>query len=266
MFNMKVVEPKRLDLETPFKFKCHKDIKCFTKCCSNIDIFLTPYDVLRIKNRLAIGSEQFLDEYTVMRVDPKSSHPYAYLKMGDDADRKCPFLVVPDGCTIYTDRPASCRYYPLGQATLKKDGGDGGAVHEEFYFFIREEHCLGYQEDTQWNVQSWRDDQGATHFDEMNRGWKELLMRKTLPGGKPIDQKKQTQFFMASYDLDRFRRFIFESKFLDTFDIDPAEVDKMRDDETALMKFAFKYIKYLMMLEETLKLKKGATAPQDFGK
>lgn len=258
MFNLKAVETTRLDLNTKFKFRCHKDIKCFTRCCSNIDILLTPYDVLRMKARLGISSEEFIDKYTVMRIDEKSSHPYAYLRMGDDTERRCPFVVVPEGCTIYTDRPQSCRYYPIGQATLKKNEGNG-IVHEEFYFFIKEAHCLGYQEDTEWTVESWKDDQGSAHYDDMNREWKELLMRRNLPGQPPLNPKKQTQFFMASYDLDRFRRFVFESRFLEVFDLASDEIEKMNTDEVALMKFGFRYIKYLMMMEETLKVK--GTAP-----
>lgn len=250
---MKVVEPTRLDLDTRFKFRCHKGIKCFTRCCSNIDIFLTPYDVLRMKRRLGISSEEFIEKYTVMRTDEKSSHLYAYLRMGDDRERRCPFVVVPDGCIIYTDRPQSCRYYPVGQATLKKDEGKG-IVHEEFYFFIKEAHCLGYDEDTEWTVESWRKDQDASHYDEMNREWKELLMRKNIPG-QHLDPKKQSQFFMASYDLDRFRRFVFESKFLDVFDLNRDEMETIKTDEVGLMKFAFKYIKFIMMMEKTLKVK-----------
>jgi Fe-S-cluster containining protein len=264
MFNMKAVETTRIDLDNEFKFRCHKAVKCFTKCCSDIDIMLTPYDVLRMKNCLGITSSEFLDKYTVMKIDDKSSHPYAYLKMGEDKERKCPFVVVPDGCTIYTDRPVSCRYYPIGQATLKKGiGSSGEGIHEEFYFFVKEKHCLGYHEDTKWTVQSWREDQGAEHFDSMNREWKEVLMRRNLPGKQELDPRKQTQFFMASYDLDRFRRFVFESRFLDIFEVDPEEAKVIKDDEVVLMKFAFKYIKYIMMLEQTIKVKEGAHSKDD---
>ena len=63
------------------------------------------------------------------------------------------------------------------------------------------------------------------------------------------------QFYMASYDADSFRRFIFESNFLNVFDIDKETVEKIRTDEVELIKFGAKYIKYVMMLEETLKVK-----------
>jgi len=60
---------------------------------------------------------------------------------------------------------------------------------------------------------------------------------------------------MASYDIDKFRKFVFESGFLNIFDIDHEEVEKMKTDDIALMKFGFKYLKYILMLEETLKVK-----------
>ncbi len=258
MFNMKVVQPERLDPETRFKFRCHKGVKCFTKCCGNIDIMLTPYDILRLKNRLKMSSEEFLEKHTFSKIDEKSSHPYVYLKMNKDEKRSCPFLKgVSEGCSIYADRPVSCRYYPIGQATLKKGiGSSGEGIHEEFYFFVKEQHCLGYQENTVWTVGSWRKDQEASLYDEMNREWKSILMRRNIPGGKSVlDPKKQSQFYMASYDLDKFKRYVFESKFLDVFDIDKKEVKKIKTDEVDLMKFGFKYIKYLLMMEESLKVK-----------
>ena len=251
--SMKDVEPSQLTLDAKFKFRCHKGIKCFTKCCKNINILLTPYDIIRMKKRLGISSEEFLDKYTYMEFDEKSSHPLVRLRMLTDDEKNCPF-VTPGGCTIYTDRPANCRYYPIGQGVLRKDANEG-PVNEEFYFFIREPHCLGYQEDAEWTIQSWKDDQEVSLYDDMNREWREIQLRRH-PFGKSLDSNKQAQIYTASYDMDRFRRFVFESKFLDIFVIDKEEVENIRTDDVALIKLAFKYIKYLLMLEETLTVKK----------
>ena len=167
---MKNVDPVRYSLDKQFKFRCHKGISCFTKCCSNIDIMLTPYDIVRLKNRLGISSGEFLNDYAYIEVDEKASHPFVFLKLNDDPERKCRF-VTPEGCTVYTDRPANCRYYPVGQASLKKmDDKANKPVHEEFYFFVREEHCAGFREAREWTIASWRDDQEASVYDEMNRG------------------------------------------------------------------------------------------------
>ena len=70
-----------------------------------------------------------------------------------------------------------------------------------------------------------------------------------------LDPKSRHSFCMASYDLDTFRRFVFDSKFFDVFDINEEEIEKMRTDEIALMKFGVRYLKYVLMMEESLKVK-----------
>ena len=255
MFNMKAVEPRELGPDSKFKFRCHKDISCFTHCCSNVDIMLTPYDVLRLKRRLGMSSGEFLDKYTVVRADKQSSHPYAFLKMQDEAARKCPFVVVPDGCTVYTDRPVSCRYYPVGQGTLKKGEEKGEKRHDEFYFFVKEKHCKGYEEPNEWTISSWKDDQEITLYDEMNREWKQLLMRRNLPGQPALSDKKRMLFFMSSYDLDKFRDYVLGSRFLDIFDIPSSEVEEIKTSEESLMKLGFKHLKFILGLEQTLNVK-----------
>jgi len=255
MSKMDAVDITKVSIDAKFKFKCHKDIQCFTKCCSNIDILLTPYDVVRLKNRLELTSDLFLEAYTYTAIDPVNSHPHAMLKMGEDKDKRCIFLS-DEGCTVYTDRPANCRYYPVGQGTMKKDGKDGPET-EEFYFFVREDHCLGYNEKEEWSIKSWREDQEVDQYDKINSAWKGLQLRKNLPG-KELDEKKQFQYSMASYDLDRFKRYIFESDFLNVFDIDEDTLKKIREDEVELIQFGVKYIKFIMMLEESLKVKQDA--------
>lgn len=252
MFDVGVVEPTKLALSSKFKFNCHKGIGCFTRCCGSTDILLTPYDILKMKNRLGISSEEFLEKYTYIHIDERSLHPHVMLKMADDKERRCPF-VSPEGCTIYTDRPANCRYYPIGQAIMRSQS-EKGPVNEEFYFFIKDANCLGYQEDKEWTIQTWRIDQGLDLYDDMNKEWKDIQLRRNVHGHS-LDDKKQKMFYMASYDLDKFKRYVLESKLLALFDIDKEEVEKIKTDEIALMKFGFRYLKYILMLEETLKMK-----------
>ncbi|MCI0469308.1 MAG: YkgJ family cysteine cluster protein [Nitrospirae bacterium] len=254
MLNMNAVQPVRLSLDSRFKFRCYKGIKCFTKCCSNIDIMLTPYDIIRLKNRLGVSSDDFLEGHTYISIDDKSSHPFVYLKMSGDAERKCPF-VSENGCGIYEDRPANCRYYPIGQASLRKmDETINAPTTDEFYFFVKEDHCLGFNEDNDWTIQEWRDDQGVNIYDDMNRGWKEMLFYRN-PSGHEIDEKKQKAVYMACYDIDRFRRFILESGFLERFEIDEKRLELIKNDETELMKFGFDYAKYILLLKETIRVK-----------
>jgi len=249
----KYVEPVERTLDSKFKFRCYKDISCFNKCCRHTNMLLTPYDILRIKKRLGLSSGEFLEKYTSIHIDEKSSHPFAVLQMLDDEEGKCPFLAA-EGCSIYEDRPANCRYYPVGKGLMMKDS-EKGPRPEEFYFFIREPNCLGYEEDQEWSIEEWRVEQGVDLYDEMNKEWKEIQLRRDNPGQPKLDQNKQPLIYMASYDIDKFRKFVFESGFLNIFDIDHEEVEKMKTDDIALMKFGFKYLKYILMLEETLKVK-----------
>jgi len=260
LLDMSTVEHVKRTLDSKFKFRCHDDISCFNRCCSRTSIILTPYDILRIKDRLGISSGDFLEKYTYTYIDEESSHPYAVLKMMDDNEGKCPF-VTPEGCSIYEDRPSNCRYYPVGQG-LMIIGSEEGTVNEEFYFFIRDPNCLGYQEGREWTIESWRINQRADLYDEMTREWMEIQLRRNPSEQSRLDSKKQAMLYMASYDLDKFKRFIFESKFLDILEIDKEEVEKIKIDKIALMKFGFKYLKYILMLEETLKVKEESLPSQ----
>jgi hypothetical protein len=216
-------------------------------------MLLTPYDILRMKKRLGLSSDEFLKKYTYVHIDENSSHPFAVLKMLDEQDGRCPF-VTDEGCGIYEDRPANCRYYPVGKGIMMRES-EKGPVPEEFFFFIREPNCAGYDQDKEWTIESWRKAQGVDIYDDMNREWAEIQLRRDNPGKPKLDKSKQPLIYMATYDLDRFRRFVFESGFLNMFDVDPEEIEKLKTDEIALMKFAFKYLKYILMLEETLKIK-----------
>ena len=64
--------------------------------------------------------------------------------MQDDTEKTCPFLSS-KGCGIYADRPSTCRYYPIGFAAQEKSDSK-----EEFYFLVREGHCLGFEEKKNW--------------------------------------------------------------------------------------------------------------------
>jgi Fe-S-cluster containining protein len=250
--NMKAVDPVRYNLKTKFRFRCHKGISCFTRCCSNIDIMLTPYDIIVLKNRLGISSTEFLTLYTYTTVDDKTSHPFVFLRMLDDEERRCPF-VTPEGCFIYDARPVNCRYYPVGQGVIRSLQGER-IVAEDFYFFLREDHCKGFQEEQEWSIEEWRKDQGVEIYDELNMQWRLIQLRKNPPGHM-LEEKKRSLYYMACYDVDRFKRFLFEGGFFEYFDIPESRINRMRNDDVELMKFGFDLAKYILMIEETLKVK-----------
>lgn len=235
------IKPVQVGPDHCFKFKCHQEVECFTKCCRGITITLTPYDIVRLKNRLNLSSEEFLAIYTQPRLLEKTDLPVVTLKLLEDEDgpeKPCPF-VKPEGCIVYEDRPTTCRYYPLGIASLSynEEADDG------FYFFVNEPHCKGFQEDHQWSVRDWRLDQGVDIHDQINAGWTDLLVRKRSfpPNIKMTDQSKQL-FFMAAYNIDKFRKFVLESSFLERYPVDQKTLISIKSNEVELLRFAFKWL------------------------
>lgn len=232
-----------------FSFSCHKGIQCFTKCCADLQLILTPYDILRIKRRLRLSAGAFIREYTFPDTEGKSIFPMLRLKMRDDEMRRCPF-VSDEGCTIYEDRPGACRHYPLGRAASL---GSGRSGDQEFYFLVNESHCLGFAQEREWTVKEWLKDQGADIYNEMNRDWMEIVTSQNLRRGELTEDKLQ-MFYMTSYNLDRFHDFVFQTRFLKVFDISTEDIQRIRADETRLLKFGMRWLKFALFGESTLRL------------
>jgi Fe-S-cluster containining protein len=255
--NMADLIPVRFGPDNEFTFQCHKGVKCFTKCCRGINIILTPHDIIKLKNRLGLPSDEFLAIYTVPQIYEKTDLPVITLKLLDDEAQSCPF-VRDDGCIIYEDRPSTCRYYPLGVASLShKEGADD----EGFYFFVNEPHCLGFEEKKDWTVKLWRKDQGVDIHDEINADWTDLIVRKrSFPTNVKLTEKSKEMFFTACYNIDKFKSFVFESTFLTIYDIDDETVEKIKTDEIELLKFGLKWMKWTLFKIGDFKINEKAAA------
>ena len=65
-------------------------------------------------------------------------------------------------------------------------------------------------------------------------------------------------FFLASYNIDKFRQFVFESSFLDRYVIDEETIEKIKKDEIELLKFGMKWLKGIFFKEGPFGRKEGA--------
>jgi Fe-S-cluster containining protein len=229
------------------KFSCHRGISCFTACCADLHLVLTPYDILRMKKRLQLPAAEFTRKYTEPHEAGESLFPLMRLRMREDEGRPCPF-VSPQGCTIYEDRPGACRLYPLGRAAAGSLPGKG---EREFYFLVDESHCLGFREEREWSVEEWIQDQGVRLYNEMNRPWMEIVTSQS-PRLREVNEQKWGMFYMVSYNLDRFRDFVFQTKFLKVFDVPPEETEKVASDDAELMKLGMRWLKFALFGEDTL--------------
>ena len=233
-----------------FSFRCHKGMECFTRCCADLNLPLTPYDILRLKNRLGLASDEFLLHHTETRFNAHPRFPMVMLKMRSE-DTKCPFVTA-EGCRVYSDRPGACRIYPIGRASMKV-GHEKGA--REKFFVVREKHCLGFREKRAWTVEEWSADQGLDQYNAMNDLWLDIISsHRSLGPEKEITPKLQ-MFFMGSYNLDKFRKFVFGSRFLQRFDVASETIEKLTRDDEDLLSFAIKWLKFSLFGMPTMTLK-----------
>ncbi len=246
------IVPSKLSLDSKIKFRCHPKVSCFTACCGNINIILTPFDILRIRKELNLPADEFLLRFTTPVFLEKTDMPGVKLHL--DENGRCPF-VTEKGCTIYAHRPTTCRYYPVGMSFFH-GAGEEGATAEEFYFIVKEEHCKGHEEEQVMTIRDWRKDQGIDESDAMNREWMELVMRRKSFGEQAtLSESAQKIFFMASTDLDKFRNFVMSDSFKDTYELDQTDMAEIEKDDVALMKFSFKYLASSLFGTQDLKIK-----------
>ena len=248
------VEPTRLELDDTIKFRCHKDISCWNQCCAHADVSLAPYDIIRMKNHLGISSSEFLKEYTVpFEID---AHNMPGIKLRTENEGACLFMKA-EGCSIYEDRPTACRYYPSGLLSMR---ALGKSEDERHFLLIKEPHCKGHDEDREITINDYRKEQKVEKFDELNRDWYRIILKKKSTGptiGRPSDMSLQL-FFMASYDVDRFRRFVTSDSFKKMYDISAEEFASFEKDDITLMEFGFKLMKQVLFGELTIKEREGA--------
>ena len=238
--------------KSKFKFGCHPGVPCYMLCCKKVDMILYPYDIIQLKNRLKISSEEFLNNCAGV---VKGSNPYfpsVMMRMADNDEKTCPFLGE-NGCTVYEDRPSACRMYPLERAV---DRTPSQGRPDEFYFLKMHDYCLGHLEQTEWTVKDWVRNQQLLYHNVMADLWTEMdtLFSKNPWKGEGAAGPKQLMAFMVCYNIDRFRQYIGDQHLLGRFRLEKSRVKKIEKDDEALLKFGFDWLKFILDDQPTLRM------------
>jgi len=254
-FPLSPVVPTMLESTATIQFRCHKGIACFNACCKNIDITLTPYDVLRLKARLELSSGEFLVKYTTPF--EMGQGDIAGIKMlPAENTTQCQFMT-DEGCSVYEDRPTACRYYPAALLSLRNQNE---YTDREAYALVKEDHCLGHNEPRTLTIAEYRKEQGVEEYDEQSRGWRQLILKKKSTGptvGKPSKRSLQL-FFMACYDIDRFREFVSSPSFNEVYDLPTELKEKIQSDDVELLQFGYSFLRQVMFDEPSIDTKADA--------
>lgn len=249
------VTPVELDLDSEIQFHCHRNISCFNACCKNIDITITPYDIIRLKRRFNMTSSEWVNRFTMPF--PMDGHDMPGLKLSTKPGSSACIFLDEEGCNVYEDRPAACRYYALGSMGVRKQGGDNV---EDLYFIVREEHCKGHDEPRRLTVREYLEEQGIFEYDENNRQWRDVVLKKRSSGptvGRPSTRSLQL-FDMCSYDIDNFRAFFNSRGFDEVFDMSADEKQSLSEDEDKLFQFSCRFLKQVLFGEMSIPVKADA--------
>ncbi len=254
-FPQSPVAPQLLEGDTEIQFRCHRGIACFNACCRNIDISLTPYDILRLKARLDVSSTEFLRDYTFPYELEKDGIAGVKLKPVEGGTA-CRF-VTDEGCSVYEDRPTACRYYPVALLSMRRQGE---STDRDAYALVKESHCLGHLEPRRLTIDEYRQEQGLPQYDELARGWRQLILKKKSSGptvGKP-SRRSLELFFLACYDVDRFRAFVASDGFSEVYALPPEELKSILEDDTAAMLFGFRFLRQVLFGEMTIPMNEAS--------
>jgi uncharacterized protein len=233
---------RRLKKNDTFHFQCYPGIACFNRCCRNLNLFLYPYDIVRLKKRLNVTSDIFLEKYVDIVLRPSNFFPEVLLSMSDNPEKTCPFLK-PSGCSVYPDRPDTCRTFPVEQGVFYDVEQD---QTETIHFFRPPDFCLGQHEKRVWTTRTWSNDQDAMVYNEMTARWSKLkrLFQTDPWGSHGADGPKAKMAFMATYNMDQFRDFLFKSTFLKRYKVTPKVLKRIRSNNADLMTFGFEWVKF----------------------
>jgi Fe-S-cluster containining protein len=166
--------------------------------------------------------------------------------MAEHENLRCPF-VSRAGCTVYPDRPGSCRIYPLARIVKRKPNQQ---TAEAWHIVIKEPHCLGFDEPRQWTVREWIQGQGVQPYDEMNDLMMDIISLKNRSDKTTLTHQENALFYLASYDLDRFRDVVFEKRRWETLPVEEEVLKTLEEDDIALMRFGIEWIKKELFGEE----------------
>ncbi|MEM5788571.1 MAG: YkgJ family cysteine cluster protein [Syntrophobacteraceae bacterium] len=218
---------------SPFRFACHDALPCFTQCCRDVNIYLTPYDVLRLRKALGgIGSAEFLGRYTRNFLAKMANIPVVQLQMNQET-LYCPF-VSNSGCTVYGNRPWACRMFPLDIASR----GDS------YRLIAGKERCMGLLERKSGTVADWIESQGVREYAELEEEYQRVVPERFIPGS-PMNEGLGRILFLA-YDLDRFTEVLKDTRFLKFYDVDEEMLSRVRENDVELLKLCFRYIRVQM--------------------
>lgn len=227
-----------------FRFHCHPGVPCFTQCCRELDLALTPYDVLRLRAHLGLNTDAFLDRYALLEQEEGMAFPQVFLAMEEDGQQSCPF-VSPQGCRVYENRPGACRTYPLGRGAIRTAEGCCRQIH----VLLREPHCQGFAASELQDVATWNKNQDLALHNAMNDEVTAILQHDQVRKGFMPSPEQLAAFLLALYQMDTFRERLLDNTLAPAAGLDEAQLRQLATDDIALLRAGIGWLRHVLFGE-----------------
>jgi Fe-S-cluster containining protein len=236
---------RQLAPDESFQFRCHAGVPCFNECCRLLELALSPYDVLRLKDALGLSAKQFMDQYAIVEESAATDFPLVYLAMLDDGRGSCPF-VAEQGCTVYADRPGACRIYPLGRGAFRTCSGGIQNIH----VLLTEPHCQGIHEKQSQSITGWEAEQGLPLYNIYNDKAIAIQQHDQMRQGMEPSPTQRRTYLATLYNLDDFGQSLLQTESSAGHNLSAQEKQALLADRSALLAYGFKWLTHELFPEQ----------------
>ncbi len=231
-----------LDFDGSFRFSCGPHISCFIDCCTGTNIWLYPFDVIRISRSLGISTTEFIRRHC-RYFDSPPHFPVLLLQNADNGEGRCPFAG-DSGCSIYPDRPWVCRLFPVVPVECRTD--ETAEADRRFNIFVWK-GCRGVESGPETTVREWWTNAGMTMYEETFLDWQKLTDELKSSKIVPLTGEAAEQFKLGSFDVDRFRENLLDGEYGDTISIDEKELEDAANDDIFMMQVACRLMRKILL-------------------
>ena len=175
---------RKIELDEAFGFRCTLS----GNCCRNMEIFINPYDVLRLAEALNTTTTEVIDGHLLFLENKEQGLRKPVLRAAREGI--CAFNVERK-CTIHKDRPLSCRLFPI-------------ARREEEFLVQEAEYCKGLLQDRSVTLSVYLEGEEAGTYLEHSGAYHRLLKEAAAAVElAKVDPWLLQLFYLVLFDYDQ---------------------------------------------------------------
>ncbi len=156
----------------------------------------------------------------------------------------------------------SQQVFPGNQAVLHGDLPRVTTMETEF-FLPADHFCQGFSAGREQTIEQWLDSQEIGPYQSMNEAYKDITLHEYLLHKEvKLTVEESKLFYFTCYNLDKFRRFLFESTFFDRFDVPGETIARVASSDEHLLDFSYKWIRFSLFHDPIFRIKNSGKKNQ----